>query len=464
MTPPDALDAAVQAARSYLASLPTRPVGARTSLEELRSALGGPLPAVGMDAAKVVADLARDAEGGIIASAGPRYFGFVVGGSLPAALATDWLVSAWDQNAGIYALSPAASVVEEIAVKWLLELFGLPATASLGFVTGCQMANATCLAAARHAVLRKAGWDVEQQGLYGAPEIDVIVGGEAHITIFAALRYLGLGAARVRSVPVDGQGRMRPDQLREALSGTVGPAIVCAQAGNVNTGAFDPIDAIATITRERGAWLHVDGAFGLWAATSPKYRALTAGLERADSWATDAHKSLNVPYDNGIAIVADAEAHRSAMTSTAAYIVKAADDRRDPDDWTPEFSRRARGFTVYAAIKALGRSGVSALVERSCAEARGMAERLRKGAGVEILNDVVYNQVLVRFRPDGGGDVDAHTRAVIERVQRDGTCWLAGTTWQGKAAMRISVSGWSTSDDDIARSADAILRASRGPS
>jgi glutamate/tyrosine decarboxylase-like PLP-dependent enzyme len=417
-----------------------------------------------MDAAKVVSELARHADGGIIASAGPRYFGFVVGGSLPAALATDWLVSAWDQNAGIYALSPAASVVEEIAVKWLLELFGLPATASLGFVTGCQMANATCLAAARHAVLRKAGWDVEQQGLYGAPEIDVIVGGEAHITIFAALRYLGLGAARVRAVPVDGQGRMRPDQLREALSGTVGPAIVCAQAGNVNTGAFDPLDEIATITRARGAWLHVDGAFGLWAATSPALHSLTKGLERADSWATDAHKSLNVPYDNGIAIVADAEAHRSAMTSTASYIVKAGDDQRDPNDWTPEFSRRARGFTVYAGLKALGKSGVSELIERSCAEARGMAERLGKGPDVEILNDVVYNQVLVRFRPASGGDVDAHTRAVIDRVQKDGTCWLAGTTWQGKAAMRISVSGWSTSDDDIARSADAILKANRGPS
>ncbi len=464
MTPPDVLDAAVHAARAYLASLPSRPVGARASLQELRAALGGPLPQEGTDAARVVTELARDADAGIVATAGPRYFGFVVGGSLPAALATDWLVSTWDQNAGIYVLSPAASVVEEVAVRWLLELFGLPATASIGFVTGCQMANATCLAAARNAVLRKAGWDVEQQGLYGAPEIDVVVGGEAHITIFAALRYLGLGAARVRTVPVDGQGRMRPDKLREALAGTIGPAIVCAQAGNVNTGAFDPIDEIATITRDRGAWLHVDGAFGLWAATSPKLRALTQGLERADSWATDAHKSLNVPYDSGIAIVADPEAHRSAMTSTAAYIVKAADDRRDPDDWTPEFSRRARGFAVYAAIRSLGRRGISEMIERSCAEAKAMAERLKRGPGVEILNEVVYNQVLVRFLPAGGGDPDANTRAVIDRVQQDGTCWLAGTTWQGKGAMRISVSGWNTTDDDIARSADAILKASRGPS
>lgn len=460
----DVLDAALRAARSYLASLPSRPVGARASLQELRTALGGPLPPEGTDAAQVVTDLARHADGGIVATAGPRYFGFVVGSTLPAALGADWLTSAWDQNAGIYVLSPAASVVEEVAIAWLLELFGLPSTASIGFVTGCQMANATCLAAARHAVLRKAGWDVEQHGLYGAPEIDVVVGGEAHTTIFAALRYLGLGAARVRTVPVDGQGRMRPDQLREALTGTIGPVIVCAQAGNVNTGAFDPIDEIATITKARGAWLHVDGAFGLWAAATPKYRTLTKGLERADSWATDAHKSLNVPYDSGIAIVADPEPHRAAMTSTGAYIVKAADDRRDPDDWTPEFSRRARGFPIYAAIKSLGRRGVSELIERSCAEAKAMAERLKQGPGVEILNDVVYNQVLVRFHPAGGGDVDAHTRAVIDRVQKDGTCWLAGTTWQGQGAMRISVSGWSTSLDDIARSADAILRASRGPS
>jgi len=464
VTSPDVLDAAVQAARSYLATLPGRPVGARASLQDLRAALGGPLPQEGTDPARVVTDLARNADPGIVATAGPRYFGFVVGSTLPAALGADWLTSAWDQNAGIYVLSPAASVVEEIAITWLLELFGLPATASIGFVTGCQMANATCLAAARHAVLRKAGWDVEQQGLYGAPEIDVVVGGEAHITIFAALRYLGLGAARVRTVPVDGQGRMRPDKLREALAGTIGPMIVCAQAGNVNTGAFDPIDEIATITRERGAWLHVDGAFGLWAATSPKCQGLTKGVGRADSWATDAHKSLNVPYDSGIAIVADREAHYSSMTATAAYLVKAADDRRDPEDWTPEFSRRARGFAVYAAIKSLGRRGVSDMIERSCAQARLMAEKLKQGRGVEVLNDVVYNQVLVRFHPDGGGGPDAHTKAVIDRVQQDGTCWLAGTTWQGKGAMRISVSGWSTSDEDIARSADAILKASGGRS
>jgi glutamate/tyrosine decarboxylase-like PLP-dependent enzyme len=462
VTQSDALDAAVQAARAYLAGLPDRPVGARASAEELRAALGGPLADGGMDPARVVSDLARNADGGIIGSAGPRYFGFVIGGSLPAALGADWLTSVWDQNAGIYATSPAAAVVEEVAAGWLLELFGLPATASVGFVTGCQMANATCLAAARHAVLRKAGWDVEQQGLFGAPEIDVVVGGEAHVTIFVALRLLGLGASRVRTVPVDGQGRMRADQLREVLATTRGPAIVCAQAGNVNTGAFDPLDEITRIARERGAWLHVDGAFGLWAATSPRHRALTLGIERADSWATDAHKWLNVPYDSGIAIVADASAHRSAFTASAAYLEKSADQRRDPEDWTPEFSRRGRGFTVYAALRSLGKRGVAELIERNCAQARAMAARLGKAPGVEILNDVVLNQVLVRFTPSGGGDADAHTRAAVERVQKDGTCWLSGTTWQNQAAMRISVSGWSTTDNDIARSADAILQAARG--
>ena len=463
MTHSDALDAAVHAARAYLTGLPTRPVGARASVEELRTALGGPLPPEGMDPARVVSDLARNADGGIIGSAGPRYFGFVIGGSLPAALGADWLTSAWDQNAGIYATSPAAAVVEEVAAAWLLDLFGLPGTASVGFVTGCQMANATGLAAARHAVLRKAGWDVEQQGLFGAPDIEVVVGGEAHVTIFVALRLLGLGASRVRTVPVDGQGRMRADQLRTMLAATRGPAIVCAQAGNVNTGAFDPLDEIAQITRERGAWLHVDGAFGLWAATSPAHRALVKGIDRADSWATDAHKWLNVPYDSGIAIVADPTAHRGAFTASAAYLEKSADQRRDPEDWTPEFSRRGRGFTVYAALRSLGKRGVAELIGRNCSQALAMAARLRKDPGVEILNEVVLNQVLARFTPPGGGDPDAHTRAVVERVQKDGTCWLSGTTWQGKAAMRISVSGWSTTDDDIARSADAIIRASRDP-
>jgi glutamate/tyrosine decarboxylase-like PLP-dependent enzyme len=457
--PGEVLEAAAEAAREFLAGLATRPVGARATAEELRAALGGPLPEQPVEAARVVRDLARAADGGLVASAGPRYFGFVIGGSLPAALGADWLTSAWDQNAGIYATSPAASVVEEIAAHWILTVLGLPAAASVGFVTGGQMANTACLAAARHAVLRRAGWDVERDGLYGAPEIDVVVGAEAHVTVLAGLRFLGLGAGRVRTVPTDDQGRMRPGAVAQALRGGSGPAIVCAQAGNVNTGSFDPLGDIVSAARSRGAWLHVDGAFGLWAAASPRHRDLLAGYERADSWATDAHKWLNVPYDSGIAIVADSAAHRAAFSADAEYLIKADDERRDPEDWTPEFSRRARGFTVHAALRSLGRSGVAELVARCCDQARAMAERLRSAPDVEILNDVVLNQVLVRFTPPGGGDADAFTREVVERVQREGTCWLSGTTWQGRAAMRVSVSGWSTTADDVRRSADAILRA-----
>ncbi|PYO37025.1 MAG: aspartate aminotransferase family protein [Gemmatimonadetes bacterium] len=462
MATSDPLSVAAEAARRFLAGVADRPVGSAATPAELTAALGGPLPEDGVDAARVVADLARAADPGIVASAGPRYFGFVVGGSLPAAVGADWLTTAWDQNAGIYVLSPAAAVVEDVAAGWLLDLFGLPASASVGFVTGCQMANATCLAAARTAVLRRASWDVEQRGLFGAPEIEVIVGGDAHVTIFTSLRLLGLGAARVRTVAADEQGRMRPEALRDALAGGTGPAIVCAQLGNVNTGACDPLEELAPLARARGAWLHVDGAFGLWAATSPRHRHHTAGAARADSWATDAHKWLNVPYDSGVAIVADSAAHRAAFTATAAYLVKGGDGRRDAEDWTPEFSRRARGFPVYAALRALGRRGVAALVDRCCDLARLMATRLRAVPGAEILNDVVLNQVLVRFRPSGGGDPGAFTQAVITRVQQDGTCWLGGTTWRGSPAMRISVSNWSTTAADVERSAAAIAQAARG--
>jgi len=392
---------------------------------------------------------------------GPRYFGFVIGGGYPVAVAADWLTSAWDQNAGIYATSPAAAVVEHVAATWVRTLLGLPPTAGVGFVTGGQMANFTCLAAARHDVLRKAGWDVEEHGLYGAPPITVVVGDEAHVTIFSALRYLGLGAGRVRTVEVDGQGRMRPDALAATLATCDGPTIVCAQAGNVNTGSFDSLAEIAPLTRGRAAWLHVDGAFGLWAAASPALRHLVAGVELADSWATDAHKWLNVPYDSGLAIVADASAHRAAMSITAAYLVPGASDERDPLDWAPEFSRRARGFPVYAALRALGARGVAELVGRCCALARRMAQRLAAAPRVTVLNDVVLNQVLVRFAAPDGGDADAFTRAVVEQVQRDGTCWLSGTTWQGKAAMRISVINWSTTEADADRSAAAILKAAK---
>ncbi len=465
---PDAnvLAQAADAAQAFLTSLPGRPVGARATLAELRAALGGPLPEAGVAPTQVITDLVRHVDAGLIAMPGPRYFGFVIGGSYPVAVAADWLTSAWDQNAGLYAVSPAAAVVEDVAAGWLRGLLALPATASVGFVTGGQMANFTCLAAARHAVLRRAGWDVEERGLFGAPPITVVVGAEAHATIFSALRYLGLGAGRVRTVTTDGQGRMRIADLRATLATCEGPTIVCAQAGNVNTGAFDPFSEIAPLTQARSAWLHVDGAFGLWAAVSPALRHLVAGVEVADSWATDGHKWLNVPYDSGLAIVADASAHRAAMSVTAAYLIPGAAEERDPLDWTPEFSRRARGFPIYAALRALGRRGVAELIERCCALARRMAERLAAAPRVTVLNEVVLNQVLVRFEPPApprqGGDADAFTRAVVERVQRDGTCWLSGTTWQRKGAMRISVCNWSTTDADADRSVAAILRAAAG--
>jgi glutamate/tyrosine decarboxylase-like PLP-dependent enzyme len=436
-------------ALGFLDSLPDRPVRQRASLGELRAALGGPLPEAGETDVEV-----RHAEPGLVASAGPRYFGFVIGGSLPAALAADWLTSAWDQNAGGYVIGPSLSVAEETAAAWLVDLFGLPSTSSVGFTTGCQMAHVTCLAAARRAVLLRHGWDVDADGLQGAPDVTVVAGAEVHVTIPIALQLLGLGSRRLVSSIVDGQGRMRPDALRDALAVIDGPVIVCAQVGNVNTGACDPLDEIADVVDERpGAWLHVDGAFGLWAAAAPQRRHLLDGLERADSWATDAHKWLNVPYDSGIAIVRDPAVHRAAMMLQAAYLVQSQGDERDPSDWVTEFSRRARGFAVYAALRSLGRAGVADLVERCCGLAARMADRLASAPGVAILNEVVLNQVLVRFDDD-----DALTRDVTARVQEDGTCWLGGTTWHDVAAMRVSVSSWLTTDEDIDRSAEAILR------
>jgi len=450
---------AAELARSFLDTLPARPVRESGSLADLRRALALPLADADVPAVQVIDDLARAADPGIVAMAGPRYFGFVIGGSLPVATAADWLTSAWDQNAGLYVDSPAAAIVEDVAAGWLLDLFGLPATASVGFVTGGQMANFTCLAAARHTVLDRAGWDVEERGLQGAPTVNVVVGDEAHATIFSALRFLGFGAGTARRVATDAQGRMRADALREVLAKINGPTIVCAQAGNVNTGAFDPLEEIASLARAREAWLHVDGAFGLWAAASPAHRHLTKGIAAADSWASDGHKWLNVPYDSGFAIVKDPAVHRAAMSIGAAYLVAGDAARRDALDWVQELSRRARGFPVYAALRFLGRRGVAELVARCCTLARRMAERLAAAPGVAILNDVVLNQVLVRF-----GDADDLTRAVIDRVQADGTCWLAGTTWHGKGAMRVSVCNWSTTAADIDRSADAILVASRAES
>lgn len=459
MTDYRVLDLAARRAQEFLAQLPERPVGPPVDPQALAESLGGPLPERGEDPADVVEHLVRGASAGLVASPGPRYFGFVIGGSLPAAVAADWLTAAWDQNAALFLSSPAAAVVEDVAGGWLKELLGLPTDASVGFVTGATMANFTCLAAARHEVLRRAGWDVEAKGLQGAPRVNVIAGEEAHSTLFASLRLLGLGDKTSTRVPADEQGRMRAPELAHVLRNVSGPTIVCAQAGNVNTGASDPFEAIAPLVRAKDAWLHVDGAFALWAAAVPALRGQVAGVERADSWALDAHKWLNVPYDCGLAFTAHASAHRAALTTGAAYLIASA--ARDPLDWTPEASRRARGFTVYAALRSLGRDGVGDLVARCCALARRMAARLQAEPGVTILNEIALNQVLVRFTPRGGGDADGLTRSVIARVQRDGVCWAGGTTWQGKGAMRISVSGWQTTETDIDRSADAIIGAFR---
>jgi glutamate/tyrosine decarboxylase-like PLP-dependent enzyme len=458
-------------ANDFLDRLPTRPVGRPVELEKLRAAIGGPLPEDGADPLEVIEGLARGVEPGLVGSAGPRFFGFVIGGSVPAALAADWLSSTWDQNAALYAASPASAVAEEVAAAWIVQLLGLPAGSSVGYTTGATMATFTALAAARHAVLDRAGWNIEDDGYVGAPAIEVVTSDESHITIFVALQMLGLGRTRVHRVATDEQGRMRADALGETLAGIDGPLIVCAQAGNVNTGAFDPLPEIVEAVRSKAnAWLHVDGAFGLWAAAVPALQTLVAGLADADSWTTDSHKWLNVPYDSGIVICRDPAPHQAAMTLGASYYVESAGAERDNYNWVPESSRRARGFPVYAAVKSLGRTGLVDMIDRCCALARRMADSLGAADGVTILNDVVLNQVLARFTPPGAdastgsspdANADAYTRRVIAAVQADGTCWLGGTTWHGMAAMRISVSNWSTTEADADISVEAILRCAR---
>jgi glutamate/tyrosine decarboxylase-like PLP-dependent enzyme len=447
-------------ASDYLAKIRERKVRATLSGDELRELLGGPLPARGDDPVHVIDRLAEAGRNGTVASQGPRYFGFVTGGSIPAAVAADWLVSAWDQNAQVFVMSPIASVVEQIVAGWLKELLGVPASWSVGFVTGAQMASFTALLAARHELLGREGWDVERHGLFGAPPIEVITSDESHRTIFSALRMCGLGAERVRRVEADAQGRMRPDRLATILRSGKGPSIVCAQIGNVNTGAADPLAEIASLTRERGAWLHVDGAFGLWAATSDARRHLAAGIEQADSIATDGHKWLNVPYDSGIVLTAHPDSHQQSLLMPAHYI-QMTPGERDPRAFTPDESRRARALPMYAALRALGREGVREIVDRCCDHATRMARLLARHPLVRILNDVVLNQVLVEFRPPGGDDAAAATltQQVISRVQEEGTCWVGGTKWQGQVAMRVSISNWSTTAEDIERSAEAILAA-----
>jgi glutamate/tyrosine decarboxylase-like PLP-dependent enzyme len=450
----EALQTAFELGLEYLRGVGARHVGASATASQIQARLAGPVPEQGTDPSQVVRDLSAAVDDGIVASVGPRYFGFVIGGALPAAAAADVLTTAWGQNGALHALSPAAAAAEQVAGEWMLDLLGLPSTASTGLPTGAGLGNAVGIAAGRHAVLQREGWDVEARGLYGSPEITVIIGDEAHATALTALQYLGLGRERVLRVGTDDNGQMRGDAFAEAVATIGGPLIVLAQAGNVNTGGFDPMDQLAdALEQHPNAWLHVDGAFGLWANVSPDLRHLVQGVERADSWSTDAHKWLNAGYDCGFVAVRDPEAHRAAMAATAAYLLRS--DERESWEYVFDSSRRARGFALYAAIRSLGREGIRALVERCCALARRMADQLAEG-DADILNDVILNQVLVRF-----GD-DERTNRVIARVQEDGTAWMGGTSWHGMAAMRISVSNWSTTEADADASVQAILRAFRG--
>jgi glutamate/tyrosine decarboxylase-like PLP-dependent enzyme len=439
---------AAESAVAYLEGLDSRTVAPTPEAVAALAALRGPLPETGTDPAEVMRLLSEVAGPATMGISGGRFFGFVIGGCLPAAMGASWLVDTWDQNAGLWAATPAAAVLEDIAVEWVRELLGLPEGTCSGVVTGATVANFTALAAARHRLLARSGWDVEADGLFGAPEIRVVVGEEAHPSLTKSLGLLGLGRNRVILVPVDGQGRMRADALPRLDERT----LVCLQAGNVNTGAFDPAAAICPAARSAGAWIHVDGAFGIWAAASPKYRHLVDGFELSDSWATDGHKWPNLGYDCGLAMVRDEPALRAAMGIRAAYLARG--DRREPADYTPELSRRARGIELWAGLRQLGKSGMAELVERTCAHARRFADGLN-AAGFEILNDVVLNQVLVSF-----GSPEKTTRT-IARLQAEGTCWCGPTVWQGKTAMRISVSSWVTTAEDVELSLKAMIAAAR---
>lgn len=457
------LDAATEASLRYLESLPDRPVYRPTEPDEIRSLVATPLPEQGTPPEEVVEALGRDLEPYLTSHASGRFFGFVIGGLHPAAYGAELLVSAWDQNAGLYAVTPGVAVVEAVAREWLLDLLDLPRDSSIGFVTGGQMANFTCLAAARDAVLRDAGWDVEAEGLYGAPRVNVVVKSEKHSTVARALRYLGLGFSSATEVACDDQSRVGPEALEATLQELSGPTIVCVESGNINTGSFDPFTKVADLAdahRGRGnpTWVHVDGAVGLWARAARSHVAMTEGMERLDSWSTDAHKLLNVAYDSGIAICKDASAHRAAMSVHASYLMHSEGDKRDPMDWNPEFSRRARGVGVYATLRSLGREGVDDLVERTNRLAQRFAQLLEKSGRAEILNDVAFNQVLVRWLAEDG-EHDSFNDDVIARVQADGTAFFSGTTYEGMRLMRISVSDWATDDEDVDRSVEALLRA-----
>lgn len=455
-----AFSLAKEAALAYRRTDHTRPIcpsePAPAALERFREGT----PEHGMAADTVIAQLVQRMEPGLMGTTNPGFLGWVIGASHPAAVAADWLTSAWGQVASFADIAPGASAAEEVAADWLLDLLGLPADAGLGFATGATMANFTALAAARTALLDMAGWDVEADGLFGAPQVNVVLGGEAHSSVYLTLRMLGFGSNRVHIAEADGQGRMRPDRLAEVLRGLDGPTVVCLQAGNVNSGAFDPFEDLIPIAHEHSAWVHVDGAFGLWAAAAPSTRTLTKGMAGADSWAADAHKWLQIPYDCGVVVVRDRGAQQRAMGSTASYLPQ--EERRNPADYAPELSRRARGIAVWAVLKTLGRSGVAEMIERHCSIARQIADRLSREPGLTVLNEVALNQVVLACGEEGDPDAGRKTEATLAAVQAEGTCYPSAGHWRGRSAIRISVCSGPMTLEDGARSADAIISAWRG--
>jgi glutamate/tyrosine decarboxylase-like PLP-dependent enzyme len=454
----DALTRAADHALAWLDGLDARSVATTATLEQMRSRLGRALPDRGVAATEVIDDLVADTAGGILGSQSGRFFGWVIGGGLPAAMAADWLTTAWDQNAGIHACGPAASVVEEVAAGWLKDLFGLPDETSVGFVTGTQMAHATCLAAARHAVLRDRGWDVEAKGLAGAPPIRILANADRHGSVDRAVRFMGLGSDNITPLAMDADGCVAPEGLAAALAASKAPTVVVLQAGELNRAAFDPFDVLAPMARAAGAWTHVDGAFGLWARTSPAYRDLAGGIELCDSWTTDAHKYLNVPYDSGLAFVRDAQAHRAAMTLSTSYL-PAGGAARDQIDWNPEFSRRARGFAIYAAIRELGRDGVADLVDRTCRHAQSITAGIGALPGAELVASATFNQGLVRFLSPAVAatpeDHDRRTDEIIAGINVSGEALFGGVTYRGRRCMRVSVCNWRTTEADVARTIEA---------
>ncbi len=458
----DALETAYRRALHFHDARRSRAPLAPADFNTLLDAFGGPTPESGTSAADVITSLANAAEPGLMGTAGPRFFGWVVGGSHPVGVAADWLTSIWGQNAGSYHGAPASAVAEQVAARWLVDILRLPQECSVGFTTGATMSNFVCLAAARGALLRRLGWDVEGDGMFGAPRITVFIGDDAHASVLASLRYLGFGERGVVRITTDNAGRMKAAALDSALTHCSAPPIVIAQAGHIMTGAFDQLDEIAALTHARGGWLHVDGAFGLWANACPERAHLARGMEAADSWATDAHKWLQAPYECGCAFVRDADAHRRAMTIEASYLPVSDEVIRDPLHYAPELSRRARGFALWALLRAFGRQGIATMIAQHCAFARRLAQRLAAEPGMEVLNEVELNQVVVRF----GSDDDAHSRdaltsETIARIQAAGVCYVGGARWREREVMRVSVIAWATTQDDIDRSAESMIAAWR---